>query len=139
MLEPTGLSRVNNKRPDGITLYPFSNGKCLAWDATCADTYCQSNIGETACNPGAAATSAESAKRNHYADLAERYRFEPVAVETTGAFGRTTEKFVAELGKRLASRTGERRETEWLRQRISVAIIRSNAASIRATGGIEAS
>ena len=133
-LEPPGLCETDARRPDGVTLYPFSNGLSLTWDATCADTFCQTNIGETAHSPGAAATEAEKRKRNHYSDLASRYRFEPVSVETTGVFGQSTDKFLAELGKRITARTGEKRETEWLRQRISVAIIRSNTASIKATG-----
>ena len=38
-LEPIGLSRVGDgKRPDGLTLPTWSNGKCLIWDFTCAAT-----------------------------------------------------------------------------------------------------
>lgn len=32
VLEPPGLIRKDGKRPDGITLTPWSNGKCLIWD-----------------------------------------------------------------------------------------------------------
>ena len=134
-MEPTGLSRTDGRRPDGTTLYPFSNGQCLTWDATCTDTFCRSNIGSTAHSPGAAATDAEQRKRSHYSEIATRYRFEPISVERTGVFGQLTDKFLAELGKLITARTGEKRETEWLRERISIAIIRSNAASINGTGG----
>lgn len=34
-LEPVGLSYEDNKRPDGMTLIPWSNGRILSWDATC--------------------------------------------------------------------------------------------------------
>ena len=33
-LEPTGLSRTDGKRPDGITLTPWRRGLSLLWDAT---------------------------------------------------------------------------------------------------------
>ena len=135
-LEPVGLDRGDGRRPDGITVFPFSNGKSLTWDATCSDTFCKTNIGDTALSPGSAATRAEERKRVFYSGIAARYRFEPVAVETTGVLGKSTSKFVAELGRRITARTGERRETEFLRQRISLAIMRGNAASIMATGTV---
>ena len=31
-LEPTGLDRADGKRPDGITMVPWSNGRLLVWD-----------------------------------------------------------------------------------------------------------
>merc|ERR1712012_109757 len=36
--EPPGLVRSDLKRPDGLTLFPWSNGRCLVWDFTCVDT-----------------------------------------------------------------------------------------------------
>ena len=36
--EPTGLARSDGRRPDGVTLIPWEDGKCLAWDATVIDT-----------------------------------------------------------------------------------------------------
>ena len=41
-LEPSGLYRSDGKRPDGITIVPWKNGKLLVWDATCPDTYAPS-------------------------------------------------------------------------------------------------
>ena len=37
-LEPTGLMRLDGKRPDGVTLAPWKSGRLLVWDATCLDT-----------------------------------------------------------------------------------------------------
>ena len=34
-LEPSRLFRSDGKRPDGATIAPWKNGKCLVWDATC--------------------------------------------------------------------------------------------------------
>lgn len=41
-LEPTGLSRTDGKRLDGVTLAPWKCGQLLVWDATCPDTYAPS-------------------------------------------------------------------------------------------------
>ena len=37
--EPNGLCRSDGKRPDGVTSVPWKKGRCLAWDATCPNTY----------------------------------------------------------------------------------------------------
>ena len=133
-LEPVGLHQEDGRRPDGITVFPFSGGKSLSWDATCVDTYCQSSIGDTAHTPGSAANKAEQRKNSHYSSLTVSYRFEPIAIETTGVMGKSTSKFISELGRRLTGVTGDKRETSWLRQRLAVAVVRGNATSIQATG-----
>jgi len=57
----------------------------------------------------------------------------PVAVETLGALGEEASDFVHELGRRIATVTGEKRSTEFLLQRLSVAIQRGNASSVLGT------
>jgi len=32
--EPTGLTRLDGKRPDGLTLVPWQGGKPVTWDIT---------------------------------------------------------------------------------------------------------
>ena len=100
----------------------------------CRDTFAKSVINESAHTAGTASNKAERDKREFYRDLENRYRFEPLAVETTGVIGKTSNKFLSEIGRRLAQKSGDKRETAWLRQRISIAIARGNAASILATG-----
>ena len=34
LLEPAGVDRGNGKRPDGMNVFPFAEGKSLVWDAT---------------------------------------------------------------------------------------------------------
>ena len=133
-LEPVGLDRGDGRRPDGITVFPFSGGRCLCWDATCVDTFSQSALLESSLNPGSAATAAESDKRRKYSVISETFRFEPMAVETSGVIGPSSLKFLTELGSRIRERTGERRETQWLFQRISLAVVRGNAAAVLASG-----
>ena len=132
-LEPTGLDRTDGRRPDGVTVVPFSMGRSLSWDATCSDTFAQTSINHSAISAGYAANRAEERKKHHYSTLGTHYRFEPISVETSGVLGSSTSKFLTELGKRVTACTGDKREATWLRQRISLAIMRGNSASILAT------
>ena len=52
-LEPTGLLRSDGKRPDGMSIIPWSSGRLLVWDATCCDTFAASNIPTAVTEPGA--------------------------------------------------------------------------------------
>ena len=132
VLEPVGIDRGDGKRPDGITVFPFTREWSLCWDATCVDTYAESNVNNSAVAPGNAALKAEKAKRRKYAELGTRFRFEPIAVETAGVFGVSTASVVSEIGRLITGVTGEPRETFWLEQRIGLAIQRGNAFSILA-------
>ena len=42
--EPTGLVREDGKRPDSLSLVPWSAGKSLIWDETVADTLVLSSM-----------------------------------------------------------------------------------------------
>ena len=88
---------------------------------------------QSALAPGAAARQAEERKRQRYVDLSQRYIFEPVTRETSGVHGSAAAAFVQDLGRRISVKTGEKRETAWLMQRLSIAIARGNAASVLAT------
>ena len=61
-LEPTGLCRKDGKRPDGLTLFPYKQGKCLLWDVTVVDTLARTYISSTSEIPGSAAERAEKSK-----------------------------------------------------------------------------
>jgi hypothetical protein len=65
--EPIGLSRVDGKRPDGMTLIPWSNGKSLVWDVTVINTMAESYIGTSAMAPAGAAELADERKVAKYA------------------------------------------------------------------------
>ena len=130
MLEPSGLDRGDGKRPDGITVYLYSRGRCLIWDATCVNTFASSNIIRAALAAGSVADAAEVRKFAKYAELGRRFIFQPVAVETSFAMGKSTIQFFKDLGRRLAVRFQDQRESDFLFQRVSLAILRGNAFSI---------
>ena len=130
ILEPRGLDRGDGRRPDGITVFPFRRGRMLMWDATCVNTFCSTHIIDCASSAGAAASAAEEQKRQRYAALALRYDFAPLAVETSGVLGPAFRNLLQDIGRRVSQRSGEPRETAWLRQRVSLAVARGNAAAI---------
>lgn len=41
-VEPNGILRSDGKRPDGVTVIPWSHGKSLIWDVTCPDSFAPS-------------------------------------------------------------------------------------------------
>ena len=131
MLEPTGLTRSDGKRPDGLTLFPWSQGRCLVWDFTCRDTLAPSNVMATSEEAGKAAEIAEKEKMSHYQELSTSYIVTPVATETLGPWGPSGLKFVKEIGSKIADLSGEKRATSFLFQSISMAVQRGNVASIR--------
>ena len=119
MLEPSGIVREDNKRPDGMTNVPWSHGRHLVWDFTCPDTLAPSHLRSTAAE---AAKEAEERKVSKYRSIAAYNTFIPVAVETLGPMGPEAKSFLLDLGRRLRQHTGELRSTSYLIQRISMAI-----------------
>ena len=107
--------------------------KPLVWDATCVSTLAPSYIQLSITGPGAAATLAEEKKKSKYSDLESNYIFVPLGFETMGHWGPSAVSFVSELGRLLTLTTEEPRSTSFLRQRLSIAIQRANAASVRGT------
>ena len=134
VLEPVGLDRGDGKRPDSMTVFPFFRGKCLIWDCTCVDSPPPSALALTATEPWSASRSAEVRKNLRYEGLCDRYIFQAIAIETSCVFGRDTNAFISRLGHLAESISGERREAEFLRQRLSFATVRENAPSVTQAG-----
>ena len=84
--KPLGLFRSDGKRPDGLTLVPWSSGKALCWDVTVTCPLADSYINAAAREPGASTELAAFRKEEKYADLDDRYTFEPIAIETLSVF-----------------------------------------------------
>ena len=131
-LEPANLSRLDGKRPDGLTYLSWKQGKSLIWDFTCCDTICDSYVKMSSKKAGSAAELREDQKSKHYKDLTN-YHFVPVAVETFGAWGSQGLNLIKEIGKRIHEVTGEKKSTFYLFQNISMAIQRGNASCIIGT------
>ena len=69
ILEPQVVSRTDGKRPDGMTIFSWSVGKCLVWDFTCSDTLAASQTAASSVQPGKVAERAEQTKLTKYVEL----------------------------------------------------------------------
>ena len=125
--EPPGLSRLDGKWPDGLTLIPWHAGKPLVWDVTVVSTLAQSYVNRAATGVGAVVDMAAKRKREKYDNLSSNHIFQPIAMENLGAFSSSSLEFLRELGHRLGSLSGEEREACFFFQRPSVAIHRFNS------------
>ena len=81
-LEPSGLYRADGKRPDGVSLTPWMEGKFLVWDATCVDTFCESQIRASLREAEGATAIAEKDKLKKYTHLDRFYVFHLIAKVT---------------------------------------------------------
>ena len=130
ILEPVGMSRNDGKRPDGATLIPWKQGKCLVWDFTCVNTLARSHLARSSAQAGLPSSDAEDKKIKKYDSLGNNYLFTPIAIETLGPWGPKATTFVSEVGRRLSVATGDPRSTAFLRQQIGIAVQRGNAMCI---------
>ena len=96
--EPQGLCTSSGKRPDGVTQIPWSRGRCLAWDATCPNTFAESHVRASGTHAGSAAEAAEASKAQKYADITTGVDFIPVAIETSGTWGEQGFDLIREIG-----------------------------------------
>ena len=129
-LEPRGLSRTDGKRPDGLTITPWSRGRALVWDVTCWDSFAPSNITLSSTQAGKLADAAAIKKRETYQEMATCHHFQPIAFETTGAFGQDALDFIGDLAKRIRQISHDPLSYLKICQRISMCIQNFNAVSI---------
>ena len=66
--------------------------------------------------------------------LKENYIFTPLAFENLGCMGPETKQFIRKLGSLMGIASGGTRSKDYLLQKISIAIQRSNAAFIFRAG-----
>ena len=128
--EPHGLLRVDGKRPDGLTLVPWREGRCLV---TVADTTAASYLTATSTLAGSAAESTSVRKEAKYAELSNRFHFFPIAIESHGPISIKATSFLSDLGRRITMSTSDARETSFLFQHISVTLQRLNAECVSDT------
>lgn len=133
-LEPPGLHRNDGKRPDGLTLVPFANGRYLVWDATCWDTLAPSHINISVRQARRTAELASRVKISKYSELIESgYIFNAFATETLGPWSMDAINLINKIGPLLNEVTGDPRSHQYLVQRISLAIQRANVPCILGT------
>ena len=72
-LEPTGLLRADERRPDGTTLTPWQRGKPIAWDFTCVNRLATPKISSGKLEGPVIANIAEDKKINNYLAIIDRF------------------------------------------------------------------
>jgi hypothetical protein len=112
---------------------PWRRGRCLAWDATCPDTYTPCHISRQAVQAGSAAAAADAKKTQKYADIISGVDLVPVTIETSGVWGEQAIELVKEIGRRIAAFTHELQSITFLQQRLSIAVQRGNAYCVLGT------
>jgi hypothetical protein len=99
----------------------------MTWDVTVTDTLADSYLATTSTVAAAAAEGAASRKEQKYQALTSTHSFTPLAFETLGPINAKGHTFLRELGRRLAIKSGDQRETAFLFQRLSITIQRFNS------------
>ena len=132
-LEPRGLYRSDGRRPDGLSLIPWSQGRSLVWDATCRDTFAPSYLHLSSVKAGAVAHEAAAQKCRLYSELCTTHKFIPLAFETSGVFSQDSLAFLKDLALRSRQLNHDPLSYLKLCQRISVCIQRFNCASVLGT------
>ncbi|MEL7309521.1 MAG: hypothetical protein AAGK05_17815 [Pseudomonadota bacterium] len=115
-----------------MSLIPWSRGRSIVWDFTCAHRQAPS-LRHLACDQGASiAAHRETLKAKKYVNITVEndFIFLPVSCETLGGFGPVSRDFINEIGTRICMKTGDRRAKIFLRQRLGIAIQVGNAVSI---------
>jgi hypothetical protein len=103
----------------------------MTWDVTVTDTMAESYVASTSTMAGAAAESAADRKQLKYQSLAATHTFVPIALETFGPINSSGSSFIRDLGRRISAVSGDKRETSFLFQRLSICIQRYNSISFQ--------
>jgi len=124
---------ADGKRPNGLSLTPWREGRCATWDVTIPDTVAAlylNNTASPASQAGSAAEAATSRKEEKYSEIAVQYNFFPLAFETFGPINQASCKFISSSGHHLSLVSDDPQETPFLFQCLSVTIQRFNLICI---------
>ena len=130
VLDPQGLSRLDSKRPDGLTIVPWEKGRSLVWDVTVWDTFAPTYLPLSSSASGLVADRAADKKRSIHRDLASSHIVVSVALESSGVLGRDALDFLTNIARWSKSVTKDPLTYLKLCQQISVCVQNFNCASI---------
>jgi len=90
------------------------------------------HISYTGCGCGGHSAAAER-KELKYHELEKTHLFIPLTFETLGLINNKAKSFISELGQRLTSMSGDQRESNFVFQRLFIAIQRFNSIAFSGT------
>ena len=111
---------------DDSTFVLWSAGKCVLWDVTIADSMAPSYAAISSVSVGLVVIQSSARKFAKYSELAISHIFVIIAKESVGPICAEALTFLSELGHRMPVVTGDKRETTFFFQRLSIAIQRFN-------------
>ncbi|ESO06270.1 hypothetical protein HELRODRAFT_160431 [Helobdella robusta] len=117
--EPSGISALDGKRPDGCTLIPWRASRCLAWDVTVPGTLAERYVHLTSKESGLAATRASDEKFKKYEGALPSMDFLPVCIEVLGPMDNNTSIFFKKICKKISGRSGDSKELFFAMNHIS--------------------
>ena len=121
-------------RPGDVLIRRWQNGQDVAVDVTVASPLSPTYVAGAAAEAGRTLSKAYDRKMRDTAEACrtQGLKFSPLAVETLGGFHCVATDVVRRLGQALARKKGcdEREPTSQLFSRISVTLMRANAAMI---------
>ena len=87
VLKPRHSYRTDQKRPDGLMLFPWAFAKQLLWDVTIVDSLAPSRISaRSVCNLYTAAADGQEQYNDKYKDfVVDGYLFQPLVFEIRSA------------------------------------------------------
>ena len=123
--EPSGLLRDNDRRPDGISLIPWSQEKVICWNVAVVDNLAASDINMTTASQRGADEFAVCCIADKYSKVRTTLIFQYISINCLGAFRQSAVDFLSVVGSRLAIQI----QGELLFLCIAIAIQRFNVVS----------
>lgn len=96
LLGPVGTDIGDGPHPDGMTAFPLRNCTSLCWDTTCVNTFAGSSVLSLSHLDQQLMNRDVANVRNIAINMARRFQFEPLVIETMGTFGETAVKKTSE-------------------------------------------
>jgi len=133
--EPSGLLRIDGKRPDCITLIPWKDGRCVTWYVTVTDSIGYNGTVLPSSDISHVGCSSRSGGRQEDSQVCPTDTgifVIPIAAETMGAVNSDGIEFLDDLGRCFTQVTNDNGEKAFLYQQLSVLIQRYNLVVILA-------
>jgi hypothetical protein len=119
--EPRGMTRMDWKRPDGLTSIPWREDRSATWDITVTNMVAVSYLPISSSTAAVAAETAAQREETKYSEISKNISLFPLAFGNMDSVNCAGQEFTVDLGHWISAVTKNPRESCFLFQRISVA------------------